>query len=288
MLHSISFCQGLRPSEEEVARNARIHDDDADFFTLRHWNINYSTANSPDRFRYRINSGSQQQQQERRSAKINCSNTLDPCHIHLPLMHFRSRSARLRLAVRRGHVVSDQLSGICIFKKPTAHELRVPFGSASSIFSTRPGFQLTMRLTDKCTLCQERKVARQKKNGFPCTFLQDFFSCRQLNLLHEDTSHLHALLLLPSCCATLSLVWMFLLYLVQVSPDIVHDPDLRCFKFSSKSYKIVGPRSQFFDGWPRWSYGHNDIMVPSVTTRLDFHVFHGEEIIAVLQGGMTC
>ena len=42
VLHSISFCQGLRPSEEEVARNARIHDDDddADLFTLRHWNIN--------------------------------------------------------------------------------------------------------------------------------------------------------------------------------------------------------------------------------------------------------
>ena len=166
VLHSISFCQGLRPSEEEVARNARTHDDDADLFTLRHWNINYSTANSPDRFRYRINSGSQQQQKERRSAKINCSNTLDPCHIHFPLMHFRSRSARLRLAVRRGHVVSDQLSGICIFKKPTAHQLRVPFGSTSSIFSTGPGFQPTMRLTDKCTLCQERKVARQKKMGF--------------------------------------------------------------------------------------------------------------------------
>lgn len=73
--------------------------------------------------------------------------------------------------------------------------------------------------------------------------------------------------------------------LVQVSPDIVHDFVLRCFKFSSKSYKIVGPRSQFFDVCRD---GAMDIMVTSVITRLDFHTVHGEEIIAVLQGGMTC
>ena len=71
--------------------------------------------------------------------------------------------------------------------------------------------------------------------------------------------------------------------LEQVSPDIVHDLDLRCFKFSSKSYKIVGPRSQFFDGCRD---GAMDIMVTSVITCLEFYIC--EEIIAVLQGGMNC
>ena len=50
---------------------------------------------------------------------------------------------------------------------------------------------------------------------------------------------------------------------VQVSPDIVHDTDPRCFKFSSKSYKIVGPGSQFVEVCRD---GAMDIMVASVIT----------------------
>ena len=126
-------------------------------------------------------------------------------------MHFRSRSARLRLAVRRGLVVSDQLSGIRIFQEANSSPTESAIWINEFHFFNAAWISTNYEIDWQMHSVPGKESCKTEKNGLHCTFLQDFLSCGQLNLLHEDISHLHVELLLGAALSQHPIPCMFLL-----------------------------------------------------------------------------
>lgn len=126
---------------------------------------------------------------------------------------------------------------------------RVPFFQHGLDFN-----QLWDWLTN--AFCARKGKLQDRKNGLHCTFLQDFFSCGQLNLLHEDISHLHVDLLLSAALSQHPIPCMFLLVWSKLVLILFMILTSGASSSAQNPTRLLG-REASFRWLPRWSYGHN-------------------------------